>query len=65
MARAHRLAARLHQRLGSQPRSAFGATPPKPKWMRRATHPRLAAELGEINSALEETMERAAARILA
>jgi hypothetical protein len=63
-ARAHRRAARLHSLLGSPRRSAFGATPPKPKWMRRATYERLAAELQEIDAALEETMERAA-RILA
>ena len=65
MARAHRRAARLHERLGSPRRSAFGGTPARPKWMRRATYERLAAERGEINSALEETMERALARILA
>ena len=61
---AHRRAARLHQRLGSPGRSAFAATPPEPKWMRRATYERLAAELQEIDAALEGEMERMAARIL-
>ena len=63
--RAHRRAARLHRRLGSPRRSAFGGTPAKPKWMRRATYERLATELQEIDAALEEAMERMAARILA
>ncbi len=65
VARAHRRAARVHQRLGGPCRSAFGATPSKPKWMRRGTYERLAAELQEIDAALEEAMERMAARILA
>jgi hypothetical protein len=63
--RAHRRAARLHGLLGSSCRSAFGGTPPKPKWMRWPTYERLAAELDEVDAALEEAMERAAARILA
>jgi hypothetical protein len=46
-------------------RPAFGATPRKPKWMRLATYERLAAELGEIDAALEEATERMAARLLA
>ena len=65
IARAHRRAARLHQRLGSPHRQAFGGTPAKPKWMRWPTYERLAAELQEIDAGLEEAMERAAARILA
>ena len=65
IARAHRRAARLHSLLGSPCRSAFGGTPAKPKWMRRPTYERLAAELQVIDAALEEAMERAAARILA
>ena len=65
MARAHRRAARLHRRLGSPQRQAFGSTPPKPKWMRWPTYERLLDELGEIDAALEEAMERMAARILA
>jgi hypothetical protein len=65
VARAHRRAARLHALLGSPRRSAFGATPPKPKWMRWPTYERLAAELGEIDAALEEAMEQTAVRILA
>jgi hypothetical protein len=40
-------------------------TPAKPRWMRRATYERLAAELGAINADLEEAMERMAARFLA
>ena len=63
--RAHRHAARVHKRLGSPQRSAFGATPPKPKWMRWPTYERLAAELQEVDAALEEAMEREAARLLA
>ena len=63
--RAHRRAARLHRRLGGPRRSAFGGTPAKPKWMRRATYERLAAELQGIDAALEEAMERMAARIMA
>ncbi len=65
VARAHRRAARLHQRLGSPHRSAFSGTPAKPKWMRRPTHERLAAELQDIEAALEEAMEGMAARLLA
>ena len=65
VARAHRRAARLHQCLGSPRRSAFGGTPPKPKWMRWPTYERLAAELQEIDAALEEAMEGMAARLLA
>ncbi len=65
IARAHRRAARLHGLLGSPRRPAFGDTPPRPKWMRRATYERLAAELQGIDAALEEAMERMAARIMA
>ena len=65
VARAHRRAARLHSLLGSPRRSAFGGTPAKPKWMRRATYERLTTELQGSDAALEEAMERAAARILA
>ncbi len=65
MARAHRRVARLHERLGRPHRSAFGGTPPKPKWMRRATYERLAAELQLIDVAREEAMQRMAARLLA
>ena len=63
--RAHRRAARLHERLGSPRRSAFNGTPPKPKWMRLATYQRLADELEEIDAGLEAAMERMAARLLA
>lgn len=65
IARAPRRAARLHGPLGSPRRSAFAGTPPKPMWMRRATHERLATELREIDAELEREMERLAARILA
>ena len=61
---AHRRAAQLHQRLGDLRRQALCGTPAKPRWMRRRTYGRLAAEFQEIDAALEETMERAA-RILA
>jgi hypothetical protein len=63
--RAHRRAARLHERLGSPRRSAFGGTPAKPKWMRWHTYERLTAGLREIDAALEEAMEGMAARLLA
>ena len=65
VARAHRRAAGLHNVLCSTRRSAFGGTPPKPKWMRWATYERPAAELQEIDAALEEAMDRMAARLLA
>ena len=65
IARAPRRAARLHGPLGSPRRSAFAGTPPKPKWMRLSTYERLAAELEGIDAALEEAMERMAARLLA
>jgi hypothetical protein len=37
----------------------------KPKWIRRPTHERLVSELQKIDAALEEAMEREAARLLA
>jgi len=65
IARAHRRAARLHQRLGSPQRQAFCGTPAKPRWLRRRTYERLAAELRAIDAWLEEVTERMAARLLA
>ena len=62
-ARAHRRAARLHQCLGGPHRSAFGATPSRPEWIRWPTYERLAAELEEIDAGLEEAIERIASRI--
>ncbi len=55
----------MHGLLGSPHRQAFVAMPAKPRWMRRATYGRRAAKLQEIDAALEEAMERAAARLLA
>jgi hypothetical protein len=65
IARAHRRAARIHRRLGSDVRVACGPPPQKPKWMRWRTYGRLAAELDHARAALDEAFLAGAARLLA
>ena len=64
IARAHRRAARLHRRLGSDERLAGAPAPPRPRGMRRATYARLAAELDEARRALDRAFLDGAVRIL-
>jgi hypothetical protein len=61
--RAHRRAAGIRRRLGGGEGLA-GAPPPRPRGMRRATHERLVAELGEAGRALDRAFLEGAARIL-
>ena len=62
--RAHRRAARIHRRLGSDARLANAPPPPRPKGMRRVTYERLVAELDEARRALDDAFLEGAARIL-
>ncbi len=62
--RAHRRAARIHRRLGSDERLANAPPPPRPKGMRRVTYDRLVAELDEARRALDDAFLEGAIRIL-
>ena len=62
--RAHRRAARIHRRLGSEERLANAPAPPRPKGMRRVTYERLVSELDEARRALDDAFLEGAARIL-
>jgi hypothetical protein len=65
IARAHRRAARVHRKLGSDERLAGAPAPPRPRGMRRVTYGRLVAELWEAEDALGEAFLAGAARLLA
>jgi hypothetical protein len=62
--RAHRRAARLYRRVGSNERLAGAQVPPRPRGMRRVTYERLVAELDEARRALDRAFLAGAARIL-
>ena len=62
--RAHRRAARVHGRLGSDERLACAPAPPRPRGMRRRTYERLVARLGEAETALNKAHLDGALRIL-
>jgi hypothetical protein len=62
--RAHRRAARVHGRLGSDERLACAPAPPRPRGMRRVTYERLVAQLDEAETALDKAHMDGALRIL-
>ncbi len=62
--RAHRCAARVHGRLGSDERLAGAPAPPRPRGMRHVTYERLVAELDEAGRALDQAFLDGAVRLL-
>ena len=62
--RAHRRAACVHRRLGSDAHLAGAPAPPRPRGMRRVTYERLVAELDAARRALDRAFLEGAARIL-
>ena len=62
--RAHRRAARVHGRLGSDERLAGAPAPPRPRGMRQRTYERLVARLDEAETSLGRAHLDGASRIL-
>ena len=62
--RAHRRAARVHGRLGSDERLACAPAPPRPRGMRQRTYDGLLAQLGEAETALNKAHLDGALRLL-